>query len=90
MSESMEAFYHRPLPSLHPSAPVFYRCAAAVSTMLSASRRLFALVKVSCAVRVRVPSVGAGEAGHRRGRLCRSMGRPDAKGGDAWRRSGAP
>ena len=90
MSESMEAFYHRPLPSLHPSAPSSYRCAATVSMLLRASRRLFTLVEVSCAVRVCVPSVGAGEAGHRRARLCQSRGRPDAEGGSARRRSGAP
>ena len=80
-------FYHRPLPSLHPSAPSSSRCAAAVSPLLSASRRLFAHVEVGCAARVRVPPVGAGEAGDRRGRLCQSRGRPDAEGGSARRRS---
>jgi hypothetical protein len=76
--------------SLHPSAPSSSRCAAAVSPLLSASRRLFAHVEVGCAARVRVPPVGAGEAGDRRARLCQSRGRPDAEGGSARRRSGAP
>ena len=47
-------------------------------------------LEVGCAARVRVPPVGAGEAGDRRGRLCQSRGRPDAEGGSARRRSGAP